>query len=206
MQTRLQHKSTTDGELSYPAREATRDSVLRELSAVLFGSLPRSDQRRRGMEYVQGLLGVEGRKSIRNISSLFGGEVAEQSLHHFISGSTWDWGPVRRALARHLEEVSPAAAGPLEPLGGLDGALLMLVPPGTRQAADATLLTKVETLARTLPVAVDGGVTPEIAHRCRRSGTTFVVSGRSLLSCAPATVTSAAPNLRTTLTTERRTA
>ncbi|MFM9700316.1 IS701 family transposase [Streptomyces europaeiscabiei] len=116
MQTRLQHKSTTDGELSYPAREATRDSVLRELSAVLFGSLPRSDQRRRGMEYVQGLLGVEGRKSIRNISSLFGGEAAEQSLHHFISGSTWDWGPVRRALARHLEEVSPARAYVLQPM------------------------------------------------------------------------------------------
>ncbi|MPY49962.1 transposase [Streptomyces sp. K1PN6] len=78
--------------------------------------MPRSDQRRRGLEYVRGLLGVEGRKSIRNISSLFGGEAAEQSLHHFISGSTWDWEPVRRSLARHLEEISPARAYVLRPM------------------------------------------------------------------------------------------
>ncbi|MBQ0827209.1 transposase [Streptomyces sp. RG38] len=83
---------------------------------MLFASLPRSDQRRRGAEYVQGLLGVEGRKSIRNISSLFGGEAAEQSLHHFISGSTWDWRPVRRALARYVEESAPARAYVLRPM------------------------------------------------------------------------------------------
>ncbi|MGV9991222.1 IS701 family transposase [Streptomyces sp. NPDC003374] len=98
------------------AREVFQDAVLEELTSVLFKSLPRSDQRRRGLEYVQGLLGVEGRKSIRNISSLFGGEAAEQSLHHFISGSTWDWEPVRRALARHLEEISPARAYVLRPM------------------------------------------------------------------------------------------
>ncbi|MEV5986100.1 transposase [Streptomyces sp. NPDC052051] len=115
MQTRL-HIRTTDREPPYLAPKASRQSVLEELSPVLFESLPRSDQRRRGVEYVQGLLGVEGRKSIRNISSLFGGEAAEQSLHHFISGSTWDWGPVRRALARHLEEIFPARAYVLRPM------------------------------------------------------------------------------------------
>ncbi|MET7453913.1 transposase [Streptomyces sp. NPDC005574] len=115
MQTTL-HRHTAEGELFPPAGDASRQSMLEELSSVLFESLPRSDQRRRGMEYVQGLLGVEGRKSIRNISSLFGGEAAEQSLHHFISGSTWDWGPVRRALARHLEEISPARAYVLRPM------------------------------------------------------------------------------------------
>ncbi|MFC8741614.1 IS701 family transposase [Streptomyces sp. NPDC057176] len=115
MQTRLQERAR-GMEPTGPARATARDGVLEELVGVVFESLPRSDQRRRGMEYVQGLLGVQGRKSIRNISSLFGGEAAEQSLHHFISGSTWDWGPVRRALARHLEELSPARAYVLRPM------------------------------------------------------------------------------------------
>lgn len=115
MQIRL-HRRTMQGEVLRPERGTSPESVLDELSSVLFESLPRSDQRRRGMEYVQGLLGVEGRKSIRNISSLFGGEAAEQSLHHFISGSTWDWSPVRRALAHHLEEISPARAYVLRPM------------------------------------------------------------------------------------------
>jgi DDE superfamily endonuclease len=115
MQTRPRER-TTEGEPFPPVRGTSGQSVLEEMSPVLFESLPRSDQRRRGMEYVQGLLGVEGRKSIRNISSLFGGEAAEQSLHHFISGSTWDWSPVRRALARHLEEISPARAYVLRPM------------------------------------------------------------------------------------------
>ncbi|MER5433858.1 transposase [Streptomyces sp. NPDC002588] len=115
MQTRL-HTRTTPGESFRRVQETSHESVLGELGQVLFESLPRSDQRRRGMEYVLGLLGVEGRKSIRNISSLFGGEAAEQSLHHFISGSTWDWSPVRRALARHLEEISPARAYVLGPM------------------------------------------------------------------------------------------
>ncbi|MER6424945.1 transposase [Streptomyces sp. NPDC001137] len=110
------HTRTTPGEPFHRAQQASQESVLGELGQVLFESLPRSDQRRRGVEYVRGLLGVEGRKSIRNISSLFGGEAAEQSLHHFISGSTWDWSPVRRALAHHLEEISPARAYVLWPM------------------------------------------------------------------------------------------
>ncbi|MFI2379154.1 IS701 family transposase [Streptomyces sp. NPDC018964] len=115
MQTRT-HTRVYDAELSRLVRETPQENVLEELTSVLFKSLPRSDQRRRGMEYLQGLLGVEGRKSIRNISSLFGGEAAEQSLHHFISVSTWDWEPVRRALAHHLEEVSPTRAYVLRPM------------------------------------------------------------------------------------------
>lgn len=111
---------------------------------------------------------------------------------------------LRQTGVRLLEEVAPTLAGPREPLAGLDGALLMLVPPGTRQPADASLVGKVETLARTLPVAVDGGVTPELAHRCRRGGAEFVVSGRSLLSHAPSTAAPTAPP-RTTGTTPDRT-
>ncbi|MFY1675622.1 IS701 family transposase [Streptomyces sp. WMMC905] len=115
---------TTTRPPDWTPRDPWRDSgpsgnpavVLADLLPALFASLPRRDQRRRGADYVRGLLGARGRKSIRNISSLFGGESAEQSLHHFISGSTWDWVPVRRALARHVEEALPARAHVLRPL------------------------------------------------------------------------------------------
>ncbi|MCD9145513.1 IS701 family transposase [Streptomyces albireticuli] len=99
-----------------PAYAETRDMVLAELCAALFASLPRSDQRRRGEAYVRGLLGARGRKSIRNIAALTGGQAAEQSLHHFISSSTWEWAPVRRALAHHLTRVSPPQAWVVRPM------------------------------------------------------------------------------------------
>ncbi|CAM5241870.1 hypothetical protein SALBM217S_05197 [Streptomyces griseoloalbus] len=67
-------------------------------SAELFASLRRSDQRLRARQYLSGLLAAEGRKSIRNIAAFAGGTAAEQSLHHFISSSTWDWSPMREAL------------------------------------------------------------------------------------------------------------
>ncbi|SFB98536.1 IS701 family transposase [Streptomyces aidingensis] len=86
------------------------DRALTGLTSVLFASLARSDQRRRGTDYLRGLLGVSGRRSIRNIAAMLGGQATEQSLHHFICSSTWDWVPVRRALARYLvERVRPAA-------------------------------------------------------------------------------------------------
>ncbi|HZG03029.1 MAG TPA: transposase [Streptomyces sp.] len=95
---------------------ATDEVVLAELGSALFVSLPRSDQRRRGMEYIQGLLGAEGRKSVRNIAAMIGGQAAEQSLHHFVSGSPWDWVPVRRALARYLMGSVPPAAWVVRPM------------------------------------------------------------------------------------------
>lgn len=79
------------------------DSALGRLSAEIFASLPRSDQRRKGELYLRGLLSAGGRKSMRNIATHVGDRAAEQSLHHFISSSTWDWNPVRAALARYLE-------------------------------------------------------------------------------------------------------
>ncbi|MFC4032511.1 IS701 family transposase [Streptomyces polygonati] len=86
------------------------DGSLAELSGVLFASLVRSDQRRRGDDYIRGLLRARGRRSIRNIAIELGGSATEQSLHHFISSSTWDWVPVRRALSRHLDSnVGPLA-------------------------------------------------------------------------------------------------
>lgn len=68
------------------------------------------------MHYVRGLLKAQGRKSIRNLAALFGDEVSEQNLHHFISGSTWDWVPIRRALAQHLTGVTPPQAWVVRPM------------------------------------------------------------------------------------------
>lgn len=72
----------------------------------LFASLPRSDQRLKAEEYVAGLLAAHGRKTLRNVADQFGGEAArKQSVHHFISESSWEWEPVRRGLARHAVEL-----------------------------------------------------------------------------------------------------
>ena len=90
--------------------ESVSDDVLQEISKSLFASLPRTDQRNKGVAYVKGLLKVTGRKSIRNIANLVGGRATDQSLHHFISESTWDWMPVRQALSRYLVPRLPVEA------------------------------------------------------------------------------------------------
>lgn len=92
------------------------DGTLTEWGAVLFASLPRSDQRRKGVEYLRGLLNVRGRRSIRNIAALLGGSATEQSLHHFVCSSTWDWASVRQALARHLVRTAPPLAWVAQPM------------------------------------------------------------------------------------------
>lgn len=73
-----------------------------ELCNILFSSLPRKDQRSRAAQYLKGLLDSPGRKSVRNIARSLDGTVTDQSLHHFISASNWDWTPVRLALAEYL--------------------------------------------------------------------------------------------------------
>jgi DDE superfamily endonuclease len=82
----------------------------RKLCAILFESISRSDQRHNGMQYLRGLLAVEGRKSARNLARWLGPEVSEQSLHHFINGSSWEWTAVRQALARFLLRTAPPRA------------------------------------------------------------------------------------------------
>ncbi|ANZ18060.1 putative transposase [Streptomyces noursei ATCC 11455] len=81
-----------------------------DLRAALFSVLRRSDQRKKADQYLSGLLTTQGRKSIRNIATLQGGTAAEQSLHHFISRSTWDWQPMRAALASFMECVATQQA------------------------------------------------------------------------------------------------
>jgi hypothetical protein len=87
-----------------------RHAVLGDLCTALFSSMSRRDQRTRGLEYVRGLLTAPGRKSIRNLAAVLGGPAAEQRLHHFVHSSTWDWAPVRRALAQYLARVAPPQA------------------------------------------------------------------------------------------------
>ena len=92
------------------------EAALDELCSPLFRSLRRSDQRRRGMDYIRGLISTRGRKSIRNMAALMGGSGTGQSLHHFICSSTWDWTPVRRAMAAHLLETAPPQAWVARPM------------------------------------------------------------------------------------------
>ncbi|MFD0431909.1 transposase [Streptomyces zhihengii] len=90
--------------------------MLAELTSEVFASLPRSDQRRKGIQYLNGLLSIRGRKSIRNIANLLGDDVSEQNLHHFICDSTWDWMPIRRALAEAVETALPTRAWVVAPM------------------------------------------------------------------------------------------
>jgi hypothetical protein len=92
------------------------DTTLNELCTDLFACLPRGDQRAKGALYVRGLLRAHGRKSIRKLASVSGGQVSEQSLHHFVSSSTWDWSPIRAALARHVARAVPVHAFVVRPM------------------------------------------------------------------------------------------
>ncbi|WP_282790803.1 transposase [Streptomyces sp. CC224B] len=88
----------------------TNEDIVSELCSRVFASLPRRDQRQRGEQYVRGLLTTPGRKSVRNIASGAGGGSAVQRLHHFVACSTWDWLPVRAALASHLQDIAEPVA------------------------------------------------------------------------------------------------
>ncbi|WP_406504912.1 IS701 family transposase [Streptomyces sp. NBC_00212] len=92
-------------------QRAIFDDVVGELSAALFSSFRRKDQRHKAETYLHGLLTTVGRKTIRNIAAQVGGPAdTEQSLHHFISSSPWDWRPVRAALTDYLEQMSSPQA------------------------------------------------------------------------------------------------
>ncbi|CAL9497853.1 hypothetical protein SUDANB120_03384 [Streptomyces sp. enrichment culture] len=107
------------------AAAAGAEGAVEELCSAVFASLRRKDQRERGRQYVQGLLTAEGRKSIRNIALQLdragaaggaGAAAAEQSLHHFIAASTWDWQPIRTALAEYLGRTAPLNAWVAQPM------------------------------------------------------------------------------------------
>ncbi|WP_226899856.1 IS701 family transposase [Nonomuraea phyllanthi] len=92
----------------------SREIWLSPFCADLFSSFLRSDQRRWGEVYVQGLVSVPGRKSIRRISTQVVGRPVDQCLQQFINQSPWDWTPVRQRLAQLLVEAIRPKAWVLE--------------------------------------------------------------------------------------------
>ncbi|MCX5406597.1 transposase [Streptomyces sp. NBC_00335] len=100
-------------------RSATREpwaEFATGFSRRMLASLPRSDQRLKGERYISGLLSVPGRKTMRSIAACGGGGAAEQSVHHFISKSSWDWLQVRQTLGRNLDRVVRPQAWVVHPM------------------------------------------------------------------------------------------
>ncbi|SCF80795.1 MULTISPECIES: transposase [unclassified Streptomyces] len=108
----LHQRAYMDEELTASAVPAALDA---ELSEWLFGSLQRSGQRIKAEQYVRGLLSVQGRKTLRSIAAQLDGAAAQQSVHHFISESPWEWMPVRRALARQVQRTLAPDAWVIRP-------------------------------------------------------------------------------------------
>lgn len=94
------------------ATEILLDRVCDEL----FATLTRRDQRLRARQYLRGLLGTPGRKSIRNIAASVDDPGIDQRLHHFISDSTWNWEPVRTALTRYVARTMEPEAWVIRPV------------------------------------------------------------------------------------------
>lgn len=88
----------------------------RALVASVLSSLRRRDQRHKGELYVNGLLHAPGRKTMRNLAASTDERSAEQSLHHFISCSTWDWSPLRAELAARMDQLLAPKAWVVRPL------------------------------------------------------------------------------------------
>jgi hypothetical protein len=78
-------------------------NFVEEFCTRVLASLPRSDQRRWGLVYIRGLLAASGRKTMRGIAATADGVAVEQSLQQFVSKSTWEYEPVRKSLALHIE-------------------------------------------------------------------------------------------------------
>lgn len=80
-----------------------------EFAEEMFEPMRRKDQRRWGEVYLRGLMLDGKRKSIEPMAArLEDGD--EQCLQQFVNQSSWDWAPVRRALARRMSrELAPAA-------------------------------------------------------------------------------------------------
>ena len=73
-----------------------------------------------------------------------------------------------------------------------DGVLVMLIEPGTRERCALERLSIVAECAAEMPVAVDGGITEDVARLCVTAGVKSMVVGRALLHDLSSTV--AAPS------------
>lgn len=68
-----------------------------------------------------------------------------------------------------------------------DGVLVMLIEPGTRDRCATERLSIVAECAAEMPVAVDGGITEDVAPLCVAAGVKSMVVGRALLHELPST-------------------
>ncbi|KPI02588.1 hypothetical protein OK074_5251 [Actinobacteria bacterium OK074] len=90
--------------------DVERRAELAEFVCSAFDSLPRADQRRWAAFYVNGLLTVPRRKSIRNMADGHLVDSTVQSLQQFVNQSPWDWSPIRGKLIDFVaEKASPQA-------------------------------------------------------------------------------------------------
>ncbi|EFV14907.1 IS701 family transposase [Segniliparus rugosus] len=103
-----------------PLLTDSTETVIAQICSEVLSSLPRSDQRGKGAEYIRGLLSVPGRKSTRNIAAWMEKQAAEgageQNLHHFINSSTWDWQPLREDLVRYTARTLAPVAWVMRPM------------------------------------------------------------------------------------------
>jgi SRSO17 transposase len=81
---------------------------LLDFTAEMLGGLARKDQRAAGELYVRGLLADGRRKSMVPMAERLG--VDSQRLQQFITSSTWDYGGVRRNVARWFAGHQPVEA------------------------------------------------------------------------------------------------
>ena len=75
---------------------------LEAFAARMLGGLSRADQRAKGELYLRGLLLDGKRKSMQPMAGRLG--VDHQQLQQFVTSSTWDYGEVRRRVARWADE------------------------------------------------------------------------------------------------------
>jgi len=90
---------------------------LQEFLTAMLAGVGRAERRRHGALYVQGLLLDGERKSIEPLAGRVPG-ANMQALQQFVGQSPWAWEPVRRLLARRMEqELRPAAAWIIDDTG-----------------------------------------------------------------------------------------
>src|ERR1700758_5795283 len=90
---------------------------LEKFLITMLASVGRTERRRHGTLYVQGLLLDGERKSIEPLAGRVSG-ANMQALQQFVGQSPWAWEPVRRLLAQRMEqELRPAAAWIIDDTG-----------------------------------------------------------------------------------------
>jgi SRSO17 transposase len=96
-----------------PARG--QSGALTAFCSTVLAPIPRRDQRRWGELYVRGLLTTPGRKTITRMADALSSAPADQSLQQFVNQSPWDWEPVRRAIAGHVDATIGTEAWVVQP-------------------------------------------------------------------------------------------